>query len=99
MKDLLKLLFIPIIGCLAIGIMFLTIVWGGHWMDEFDNEEGRNMDPATGLVGRAVFAPTGDCDDSYFPVCGDDGETYDNACRAVKAGVTVEYRGVCKSTT
>ncbi|HJL17537.1 MAG TPA: Kazal-type serine protease inhibitor domain-containing protein [Sandaracinaceae bacterium LLY-WYZ-13_1] len=35
------------------------------------------------------------CDDLFFPVCGCDGETYENPCAANAAGVAVDYDGRC----
>ena len=36
------------------------------------------------------------CLDVIVPVCGCDGETYDNICEAAEAGVNVDYEGKCK---
>ncbi|MFH1750142.1 MAG: hypothetical protein ABH863_00520 [Candidatus Micrarchaeota archaeon] len=35
------------------------------------------------------------CTKDYRPVCGVDGNTYDNACRAMSAGTEVSYQGAC----
>jgi hypothetical protein len=35
-----------------------------------------------------------DCSETE-PVCGGDGTTYHNACRAADAGVSVQHRGAC----
>ena len=39
----------------------------------------------------------GFCPDDFEPVCGDDGNTYDNKCRAEQADVEIDYRGECES--
>lgn len=36
-----------------------------------------------------------DCSDVYYPVCGADGQTYDNACRARCADITTWRSGTC----
>ena len=43
----------------------------------------------------ACVAKPGGCDDALDPVCGCDGETYDNVCSAQKAGVNVAAKGAC----
>ncbi len=98
MKDLLRIMFIPIIGCLAIGVMFLLVVWGGYWNDTIENEAGRYGFATADLpqATDARFTVTADCDgNTYRPVCGFDGDTYDNACFAVRAGTRVAHLGAC----
>lgn len=41
------------------------------------------------------FEPGVACPDVYAPVCGKDGETYDNACDAGAAGVEIRREGPC----
>lgn len=37
------------------------------------------------------------CEDIYSPVCGSDGQTYKNLCRAQNAQVTVQHSGACQA--
>jgi hypothetical protein len=48
-----------------------------------------------GAAGTCVPEP-GECAGTKLEVCGCDAKTYDNACFALKAGVTVASNGACK---
>ena len=95
MRDVVKLLLIPIAGSVAIALIFIFVVWAAGWRPV--NDEGKYVSASKDVAGYAVLGPTPTCDDSYFPVCGFNGETYGNACKAVAANTKVAHRGVCES--
>lgn len=95
MRDVIKLMLIPIVGSAAIAVIFMLVVWAGNF--DLENEAGMDTSTSKDIGGYAVLGPTPICDDSYFPVCGFDGHTYSNACKAVAAGTKVAHRGICQS--
>jgi hypothetical protein len=46
--------------------------------------------------GTCKAAPAA-CEKKYEPVCGCDGETYDNPCEARRARISLDHYGKCKS--
>jgi hypothetical protein len=97
MRDIIRLLAIPIAGIFAFGIIFMLVVWAGGFQPRIENEQGKLSGMATKDLGEyQTLTYNGNCDNSYFPVCGLDGTTYDNACKAVSAGTKVSYRGACR---
>ncbi|MBR9700740.1 hypothetical protein GOV11_02645 [Candidatus Woesearchaeota archaeon] len=96
MREAVKMVFIPLTGVIAIALVFMLVIWGANWYDDVVNDKDSEDANDAKLIGYAVMGPGTECDDSYFPVCGLDGETYDNNCKAVNAGTEVSYRGVCQ---
>jgi hypothetical protein len=91
-----KIMFIPIVGSAAIALIFVLVVWAGNFQEKIENPEGRIYSTSQDVGGYAIMGPSGHCDSSYFPVCGSNGVTYDNACWAVRAGTKVAHRGGCE---
>ena len=60
-----------------------------------DNEYCARNDSECGSVGACTPVPSDCTTAEYNPVCGCDWQTYDNACLAQQAGVSVRSNGAC----
>ena len=53
-------------------------------------------EPSDPCIDESKIDPTAACIEIYQPVCGCNGETYENYCFAEIAGVTEWTEGVCE---
>jgi hypothetical protein len=53
----------------------------------------------TGLLNYSQPTPSGDCPTIDLPVCGANGQTYQNMCYLAKSGQALAYKGWCKGST
>ena len=57
-------------------------------------ELGQCPEDVADLQGKCAKKPE-ICTEDFTPVCGCDGNTYSNACKAAAAGVSVKQEGEC----
>jgi len=98
--------YIPVCGCNDVtylnscvaensGITEFTIGACAQTVSCFDpsilsSSAGATIDSDTGVIEE-------DCDDTYSPVCGCDGFTYQNSCLAEASGIAFYTQGPCNS--
>ena len=58
-------------------------------------ESKRILDDVQSQVVNRINSDDIVCTQVYSPVCGNNGQTYSNACEAKKAGTTINYNGEC----
>jgi len=83
------------------GVCDATLACGGAAGDTCDDDQYCRLSPgecADDAEGECADKPHS-CPSVYAPVCGCDGVTYDNRCRAASAGVNVASMGECDSET
>jgi len=73
------------------------ILCGGAYAYECAEGKICRFDSGCGTVGHCTRI-TDSCDDNLDPVCGCDGKTYSNECRARAAGVSEGTPGECGAT-
>lgn len=84
---------LPLAGCEFIGVPcdgITALLCGESFYCQYDEGTCGDGDPS------GVCAPRPEiCAEIYAPVCGCDGQTYENACRAAGAGVSIRRQGTC----
>lgn len=86
-------------GCAGVPIAYHDECGGGSTSFAAIFAEAAEAQPASGAAAPVAVAARCICPDVYAPVCGVNGVTYSNSCRARCAGVAIAHNGACGSTS
>jgi hypothetical protein len=86
-------------GWFIMALILLSYLQYSH-PDTFNSLVGKIWDPVSNFIEginpfKGNTQSNGACPDTINKVCGDNGVTYDNTCKAMLAGVTNVTSGAC----
>ncbi len=89
---------IAAVALVSITVLVVGAVYGFDWLKP-SKEDALSL-TGSAIADRAFFyddiSASAACADFVDPVCGSDGVSYENACKAVAAGAEIRYRGACR---
>lgn len=94
-------------GFLVAILAIIIILLATEYFYQIPSHYFRDEKPPKVDITRPVSSPGADtgvspdisvCTREYMPVCGDDDQTYSNACLARSAGANIQYDGACRGT-